>query len=46
LIDALEKFMASCPAHVVDGIESLIEERKKRRIQGREFGRKLFRKKS
>jgi CHAD domain-containing protein len=42
LIDALEKFMASCPAHVVDGIESLIEERKKRRIQGREILQKAI----
>jgi len=44
LIDALEKFMSSCPAHVVDGIESLIEERKKGRIQGREILQKAIQK--
>src|SRR5882724_8779455 len=42
LIDALEKFVSSCPAHVVNGIESLIEERKKRRIQGREILQKAI----
>jgi CHAD domain-containing protein len=37
LIAALDKLMSSCPADVVAGIENLIDERKKRRIQAREI---------
>src|SRR6266436_1027780 len=44
LIDALERLMSSCPADVVDGIESLIEERKKRRLQAREILQKAIQK--
>jgi CHAD domain-containing protein len=44
LIAALDKLMSSCPADVVAGIENLIDERKKRRIQAREILQKTIQK--